>query len=56
MTVKQDCIKLAEVKEQLAAKYENLAKCIKSKPRKVTYLRQAAEHKRQSADLKRKAT
>jgi hypothetical protein len=55
MTMKQDYTKLAEVKDQLAAKYENLAKCIKSKPRKATYLRQAEKHKRQSADLKRKA-
>jgi hypothetical protein len=53
VTKAQDKAKLAEVKLQLAGKYENLAKVSKSKPKKATYTRQAKKHRQQAADLTR---
>jgi hypothetical protein len=43
--------KLAQVKLALAAKYDRLAKVVKSVPRRKTYLYQAARFRRQAADL-----
>ena len=53
MTKAQDKAKLVQVKLQLAAKYERLAKVAKSKPKQKTYLHQADKHRHQAADLSR---
>ena len=53
MTLKQDRAKLAEVKRALAAKYENLARTVKSTPRSKTYSRLADKFRRQADDLGR---
>lgn len=51
MTLQQDRAKLVQVKLALAAKYENLAKVVKSKPRQKTWLHQAEKFRRQAKDL-----
>ena len=51
MTMQQDRAKLIQVKLALAAKYENLAKVVKSKPRQKTWLHQAEKFRRQAQDL-----
>ena len=51
MTLLQDRAKLIEVKLALAAKYDNLAKVVKSKPRRKTWLHHAEKFRRQAKDL-----
>lgn len=53
MSKARDKANLAQVKLQLAAKYEHLAKVSKSKPKQKTMLQQADKHRRQAADLSR---
>jgi hypothetical protein len=45
--------KLAETKAALAAKYYNLAKVAKSKPKRDSYLYHADRYRRQAQDLAR---
>lgn len=52
MTLKQDRENLAQVKLALVEKYENLARTIKSRPRKASYLRHANRFRRQAANLR----
>ena len=56
MTLLQDRAKLVQVKLTLAAKYENLAKVVHSKPRRKTWLHQAEKFRRQAQDLKNLGT
>jgi hypothetical protein len=53
VTKAQDKANLVQVKLQLVAKYERLAKVAKSKPKRDTYTHQADKHRRQAADLSR---
>ena len=55
MSVAKDSAKLAKVKTALAEKYEHLATVVKSKPRRLVWLRMADKHRRQAADLQRAA-
>ena len=43
--------RLAQVKLALAAKYENLARVVKSKPRRATWLLQAKRHRAQANEI-----
>ena len=55
MVTKKDA-NLTQVKTALAKKYENLAKVVKSRPRRATWLRLAAKFRRQAEQVARKAT
>jgi hypothetical protein len=53
MTLQTERANLIQVKQALAAKYTNLAKVIKSRPRQKVYLNLAAKFLRQAGDLQK---
>ncbi len=55
MSVQEQRAKLAQVKLALAGKYTNLAKTVRSRPRREKYLRLVEKFRRQAGDLMRPA-